>query len=109
MPSAPVVLPVRGCRPRQMAGYRMGRLERLSVTIATTVAVIGVIFGVFDTAQATSQVPVSAGDTVWSIAADIAGDRDVREVAAEILRLNSVSPTALQPGTVLTVPMPADR
>lgn len=49
---------------------------------------------------------VRPGDTVWSIASEIAGDTDPRPVVDAILARNALSPAPLEPGTVLTLPDP---
>ena len=50
-------------------------------------------------------VRVSYGDSLWTIAREH-GDpsRDVREVVAEIRRVNGVDPGKLRPGSVLVIP-----
>ena len=47
---------------------------------------------------------VQPGDTLWSIAATVAGDSDVRSVVHEIQRLNGLEGVALVPGQVLELP-----
>lgn len=51
-------------------------------------------------------VYVSPGDSLWSIASDISGDRDVRDVVAEISRLNGLAGSVIQAGQELIVPAP---
>jgi nucleoid-associated protein YgaU len=51
-----------------------------------------------------STVVVERGDTLWSVAASVAGDRDVRTVVDEIQQLNRLDDTELQPGQVLRLP-----
>lgn len=48
---------------------------------------------------------VSAGESLWSIAAEIAGDNEVSEVVSEIKELNNLSSTELQVGQSLLVPV----
>ncbi|MCZ2861073.1 LysM peptidoglycan-binding domain-containing protein [Blastococcus sp. VKM Ac-2987] len=52
----------------------------------------------------TTSVIVDPGDTLWSIASAVAGDRDVREVVDGIQRLNDVEDSAILPGQVLQLP-----
>ena len=47
---------------------------------------------------------VAAGETLWQIAESIAGDRDVRDVVHEIMRLNNLDTAALQAGQRLALP-----
>jgi nucleoid-associated protein YgaU len=49
-------------------------------------------------------VVVQPGDTLWSIAANAAGDDDVREVVDRIQALNGLSDAAITPGQVLELP-----
>ena len=50
-------------------------------------------------------VVVGEGDTLWDIAADVAGDRDIREVVHEIEQLNSLSGPELTVGQKIAVPV----
>lgn len=49
-------------------------------------------------------VVVRPGDSVWSIALSVAGDRDVRGVVDAIQQLNDLDGGHLQPGDVLRLP-----
>jgi hypothetical protein len=49
-------------------------------------------------------VVVQPGDTLWSIAADVAGTADVREVVDRIQERNGIRGTVLIPGQVLELP-----
>jgi len=49
-------------------------------------------------------VVVQPGDTLWSIAAGVSGDGDVREVVDRIQEVNGLSGTVLIPGQVLELP-----
>nr|WP_179722155.1 LysM peptidoglycan-binding domain-containing protein [Petropleomorpha daqingensis] len=51
-----------------------------------------------------STVTVEPGDTLWSVASSVAGDRDVREVVDEIQRLNHLAGADLQVGQTLQLP-----
>jgi len=51
-----------------------------------------------------STVTVESGDTLWSVAAAVAGDRDVRVVVDEIQRLNHLHGADLQAGQILQLP-----
>ncbi|MGO1544758.1 MAG: LysM peptidoglycan-binding domain-containing protein [Gulosibacter sp.] len=47
---------------------------------------------------------VLAGESLWDIAGGIAGSSDVRDVVAEIMRLNGLSDASLQAGQQLALP-----
>ena len=47
---------------------------------------------------------VLAGENLWGIASSIAGDRDVRDVVAEIMRLNGLQSASVQAGQQLALP-----
>ena len=52
----------------------------------------------------TSSVVVEHGDTLWSIAGSVAGERDVREVVDRIQELNGLRSADIEPGQVLELP-----
>ncbi|MDK3257870.1 LysM peptidoglycan-binding domain-containing protein [Blastococcus capsensis] len=52
----------------------------------------------------TSSVVVVPGDTLWSIASGMAGERDVREVIDRIQLLNGLDSASIEPGQVLELP-----
>lgn len=47
---------------------------------------------------------VLAGETLWTIASDIADGRDVRDVVREIMRLNLLDSSSVQAGQELALP-----
>jgi nucleoid-associated protein YgaU len=49
-------------------------------------------------------VVVQPGDTLWSIATEVAGSGDVRDVVDRIQELNGIHSTVLVPGQVLELP-----
>ena len=49
-------------------------------------------------------VVVQPGDTLWSIAGEVAGGDDVRDVVDRIQALNGLSGTVLIPGQILELP-----
>lgn len=51
-----------------------------------------------------SHVTVSAGETLWGIAERIAPTADPRDVIAEVMRLNGLMSSAVQPGQRLAIP-----
>ncbi|GAA5101165.1 hypothetical protein GCM10025760_39530 [Microbacterium yannicii] len=53
-------------------------------------------------------VTVAAGDSLWSIAEEIAPDRDPRDVVDELVRLNALDSVAVRAGQSLAIPMGSD-
>lgn len=49
-------------------------------------------------------ITVQQGESLWGIASSIAGDRDVRVVVADIVRMNALTSESLQPGQRLLLP-----
>lgn len=87
-------------------GYRMGRWARLTLTLTalTAVAVVTLSLTAGSGSTAMVDVTVAPGDTLWSIAARAAPDRDPRGVIDEIRQLNDLPGTVLPVGVVLRVP-----
>jgi len=117
--SRPVPVPVRGgcATPQGAAGWRLHltrRGRRLVLALALGGAVVlgwlvaplggGADDGRLQLAGERSVV-VEAGDTVWSIAGEVAGaDQDVRTVVDAIEELNDLEGSVLVPGQVLELP-----
>ena len=112
-----------GARPaaqrRTPAGpVRLTRRGRLVLTIAVALAtlMVGVLTALMwstlaaDPAEAGDGAGVTyvvtAGDTLWSIAAEVAGTGDVRAVMYEIKQANGLTGGAVVPGQVLDLPTP---
>lgn len=95
---------------------RLTRRGRRVVTVALAIAAVLVGAVAFLTWSAMTADPaaagdtagvtyvVTAGDTLWSIAAEVAGSGDVRAVLYEIKQANGLTSGALVPGQVLTLP-----
>jgi len=49
-------------------------------------------------------VTVRAGESLWSLAEDIAPDSDPRDVVSDLLSLNQLASAGLEPGQQLAVP-----
>lgn len=71
--------------------------------VALGEAALGGDGGDLELVGATSVV-VERGDTLWSIARSVAGDRDVREVVDGIQGLNGLDGADISPGQVLELP-----
>lgn len=73
----------------------------LMVTLATgTVGMAGSV----STASPASYVTVEAGDTLWSIAGDVAPRSDRRDTVAQLVELNALSDAVVQVGQQIAVP-----
>ncbi len=57
--------------------------------------------------SATVDYRVQAGDTLWTIAAEVAPDEDTRGVISEIRHLNDLDTSLIVPGQTLVVPTSA--
>ncbi len=108
--------PVPGGAPevRVAPGLRLTRrARRLGVVLGLAVGVVvgswvgSVVSGEGDGLRLAgeSSVVVESGDTLWSIAATVAGSGDdVRGVVAEIRKLNGLPDASLVPGQTLVLP-----
>ncbi|WP_309232911.1 LysM peptidoglycan-binding domain-containing protein [Blastococcus sp. TML/C7B] len=116
LPSAPAArrpVPGRGVeRPAAPALRLTRRARRLGVVLGLAVGVVvGSWVGsvVSDDGglrlAGASSVVVQSGDTLWSIAASVAGSGDdVRAVVAEIRELNGLADASIAPGQTLVLP-----
>ncbi len=121
-PAAPGVLPVRAVRSGcAVSGHPAGprlRLTRRGRRVVTALAVGGAVaFGAWIAPvvggdgsgglrlAGESSVVVEEGDTVWSIAGELAGsEQDVRIVVDAIEELNDLEGSVVVPGQVLELP-----
>jgi cell division protein YceG involved in septum cleavage len=104
---------VRQVRPAR-GELRLTRRGRVVVTLLMLVIVL-VALTMFSGYSAATREPgtgvdtrtvvVDQGDTLWAIATEAAGERDVREVVHEIQRLNSLPGPELVEGQELAVPV----
>ena len=107
--------PVRGCGESSLyRGRRRAvlRLMRVALWVALAI-VIGVASAAVMRSPASAEsasapvervVTVEAGHTLWSIAEELAGEEDPRNVMLEIAQLNDLSSSDLQPGQKLRIP-----
>jgi len=93
---------------------RLTRRGRAVVLIAMLVVVMGAVVAFGSRSAATSEVgtpvqsrtvEVGQGDTLWSIAADVAGPGEVRETVHRIEELNALSGPGLSVGQEIAVPV----
>lgn len=126
LPSTPAVRPARPARPAPRVappghgpvvpaapGLRLTRrARRLGVVLGLAVGVVvgswvgSAVAGGEEGLRLAGDVSVvvEQGDTLWSIAAAVAGEDDVRAVVAEIKERNGLRDAALVPGQVLVLP-----
>jgi nucleoid-associated protein YgaU len=111
-PRGPVA-PGSPARRSPRAGIRLTRRARLLAGVL--VLALGVAIGSWlgpllagsdgDLRLAGVQsVVVQPGDTLWSIAGEVAGNGDVRETVDRLQELNGLSGTVLMPGQILELP-----
>ena len=91
------------------------RRGRLVVTIISAVAAASMMLAVLTlgapgataadpTSTATLTHTVSVGESLWSVAAEVAGTGDVRAALHQIKELNGITGSTVVPGQVLIVP-----
>ena len=95
-----------GCPPgSRREGYRLGRWERLAMTIVVTVALVVVAITLLrPVAPATRVVTVLPGDTMTSLVLREVPDMDVTRAAELIEELNGLTGATVSPGMRLAVP-----
>lgn len=98
--------PAEAAAPLRLTARGRAVLAGLAiVAAAVTGSVVGAVVGASEPTGAVEVVTVTGGDSLWSIAAAVAGPGDdVRDVMSEIAALNDLSGTALLAGQQLTVP-----
>lgn len=108
---APVVSGERAPRTRL-------RITRRGRAVVATLAALPIVAGAFvfglngggavasgEQADVEFQyVTVRAGESLWSLAEDLAPDSDPRDVVSDILSLNQLSDAGLEPGQRLAIP-----
>jgi LysM repeat protein len=106
--------------PERVVGATRLRLtvrgRRVLAAIAATPAVVALTVAVISGGAALASrdagapagsyqtVTVSAGDTLWSIAQEVAPNGDPRDVVDSIARLNALDSVSLQAGQTLAIP-----
>jgi LysM repeat protein len=99
---------------RPHGSVRLTRRGRAVVVLVALLAVLAVglvvasssvATGEGGTAEPTRVVQVSPGDTLWDIAATVAGDGDVRAMVAQISKLNALDSGLVVAGQRLLVPV----
>lgn len=99
--------------PTTLRLTRRGRFLLLGLPLMLLAVAVLVLVGIVtSSAQArvggtgvgATQITVQAGQSLWSIAVSRSADRDPREVVAEIVQLNDLKNSLLQPGQQIFVP-----
>lgn len=98
---------------RQAAPLRLTRRGRLAVTgllaaagVTASLFVGGIGFAGTDAERpAVRYVTVAPGDTLWSIAGEVAPDQDRRDTVARILELNARETSGVRAGDRIAVPV----
>lgn len=108
-PAAPAVGAAVRCGTPALRLTRRGRLailaSALAVTAVTTVATGSVnLAGAAPSPAPVRLVVVEGGDTLWSIAADVAPGVDRRDTVAEIVELNALGGSGVRAGQQIAVP-----
>lgn len=92
------------------------RGRRVLVALAALPLIVGIAFAFMSGGSAVASsdtvstpvtfetVKVAEGDTLWSIAQDVAPDADPRDVIDDILAFNVLSTSAITPGQTLSIP-----
>jgi len=89
--------------------YVRRRLVALAVALGLTAVLSGPLSGALGVGHEPGLISsrtyvVRSGDTLWSIAAAVAPDRDPREVIHDLDALNHTPVDRLMPGMVLAIP-----
>jgi hypothetical protein len=101
--------PVRGSAGEIRLTAR-GRLVVLVLALMV-IAVVGVLLSATSSADddssgyPTRTVVVAAGDTLWAIADDAAGDESTRDMVSRIQSINALDTAGLQAGQRILVPL----
>lgn len=108
---------------RRPAGTSRLRITRrgyafltLIVALPLVIAALGVALnggGAVATERASSvsfpHVTVRAGESLWHLAAEIAPSADPRDVVSDIVHLNQLSSSVVQPGQSIAIPLKYSR
>lgn len=87
------------CKNRKRIGLFLVIAAMMTAFILTT----GSAFSAGESAD-TIQIVVRQGDTLWDIAREHTGGRDLRRVVWEMRKMNELDDVFIQPGQVLLVP-----
>ncbi|HEY5230217.1 MAG TPA: LysM peptidoglycan-binding domain-containing protein [Galbitalea sp.] len=89
---------------------KRGRGVLLSV-LATPLVIAALVFGInaggataTNSSTPLTRVTVVGGETLWSLARQVAPNADPRDVVADIMSVNRMSSADIQPGEQLAIP-----
>jgi hypothetical protein len=113
--AAPAVHPFHAVAPAQTPGVQLTRRGRLVILIALVGLGVGLMLaltGVFGAATAgssptrpaTRTIVVQPGQTLWSIAQQVAPNADRRDTIARIVELNALPNSSVSAGARIAVP-----
>lgn len=118
--SAPATAPARTVlTPRGRRALRLARTAGLVLCALVLCAlVLGIVIALATGAQASAgsaagaatagsgfdTVIVDEGDSLWSIAAEVSGGADTRDVVLDIVEINELDRQVVHPGQELAVP-----
>ena len=109
------IAPARPVRAARREPIRLNRRGRLFFgTLLALALVVGAYFVGLGASQAGAdstvstvsfeQITVMPGDTLWSIASDVAPTVDPQQVIADITSLNQLDTATVQPGQRISIP-----
>jgi ABC-type transport system involved in cytochrome c biogenesis permease component len=89
---------------------KRGRAVLLSI-VATPVVIAALLFGInaggataTNSSTPLARVTVVGGETLWSLAKQVAPNADPRDVVADIMSVNRLTSADIQPGEQLAIP-----
>ncbi len=83
------------------------RLSAFLAAVITVFLLIGGAAGAEEPPPATTEYVVSAGDTLWQVAASHAGaEVDIRNLIADIKDVSGIESSTIYPGQILRIPQP---
>lgn len=92
-------------RGRVVFGGLATVLVAAALAVGASFAAPGAIANGAESSQEFPYVLAQSGDSLWSIASELAPAADPREVVAEIVRLNQLQGADLQAGDAIAVPL----
>ncbi|HEX4400481.1 MAG TPA: LysM peptidoglycan-binding domain-containing protein [Galbitalea sp.] len=104
--------PTRRTRLRMTARGRTVLLTLVAAPLVVAALVLGINAGeatATNSSTPLARVTVVGGETLWSLAKQIAPSADPRDVVADIMSVNRLSSADIQPGEQLAIPAQYDH
>ncbi|HEX3679772.1 MAG TPA: LysM peptidoglycan-binding domain-containing protein [Galbitalea sp.] len=104
--------PVRRPRLRMTARGRAVLLTLVAAPLVVAALALGINAGgatATNSSTPLARVTVVGGETLWSLAKQIAPSADPRDVVADIMSVNRLSSADIQPGEQLAIPAQYDH